>query len=325
MPSATASSAQRELPTRPCSSPLKAMKLTGLYLNRTPVTDLAPLAGMPMEMLNLYETPVKDLSPLKGMPIKFLWLNRTKVSDLSPIATCPLVSLTLHRTKVADISPLRRVETLERLHIGETPVSDLTPLAKLKLSRLIFTPGTIKKGMEDLPRSGREDGAPNAYARFAALVHGRPPSELQDLLDFVDVATGRERVPLDEVEPIESVCRRFATAAMSHGSLSREVHESMAIAMNRIGGRSNCGEGGEARAGALKGLPSGSPPSLEFGDKPAARLAVGKAFGAHRRPAAQAPFGLHAVAEQHPALRIVLENNAPDPARRTRQRVKGSA
>jgi glutamate synthase domain-containing protein 2/glutamate synthase domain-containing protein 1/glutamate synthase domain-containing protein 3 len=105
----------------------------------------------------------------------------------------------------------------------------------------------IKKGMEDLPRSGREDGAPNAYARFAALVHGRPPSELQDLLDFVDVATGRERVPLDEVEPIESVCRRFATAAMSHGSLSREVHESMAIAMNRIGGRSNCGEGGEAR------------------------------------------------------------------------------
>jgi len=52
-------------------------------------------------------------------------------------------------------------------------------------------------------------------------------------------------VPLDEVEPVEAITRRFVTAAMSYGSISKEAHETIAIAMNRIGGRSNCGEGGE--------------------------------------------------------------------------------
>lgn len=54
-------------------------------------------------------------------------------------------------------------------------------------------------------------------------------------------------VPLDEVEPAEAIVKRFMTGAMSFGSLSREVHETMAIAMNRLGGRSNSGEGGEDR------------------------------------------------------------------------------
>ena len=55
----------------------------------------------------------------------------------------------------------------------------------------------------------------------------------------------REVVPLEEVEPIESIVTRFATGAMSYGSISKEAHETLAVAMNRIGGRSNCGEGGE--------------------------------------------------------------------------------
>src|SRR5205085_5097532 len=52
-------------------------------------------------------------------------------------------------------------------------------------------------------------------------------------------------VPLDEVEPVESILRRFATGAMSFGSISKEAHETLAIAMNRLGARSNTGEGGE--------------------------------------------------------------------------------
>ncbi len=55
----------------------------------------------------------------------------------------------------------------------------------------------------------------------------------------------RPRVPIDEVEPVSSIVRRFATGAMSYGSISAEAHETLAIAMNRIGGKSNCGEGGE--------------------------------------------------------------------------------
>ena len=55
----------------------------------------------------------------------------------------------------------------------------------------------------------------------------------------------REAVPIEEVEPVEDIVVRFCTGAMSYGSISAEAHETLAIAMNRIGGRSNTGEGGE--------------------------------------------------------------------------------
>src|SRR5204862_3721083 len=59
------------------------------------------------------------------------------------------------------------------------------------------------------------------------------------------VAPGRAPLPLDEVEPVASIVKRFVTGAMSFGSISAEAHETLAIAMNRIGARSNSGEGGE--------------------------------------------------------------------------------
>ena len=80
------------------------------------------------------------------------------------------------------------------------------------------------------------------YERFAGLVNGRAPLEPRDLLETVDAA---EPAPLDEVEPVDSIVRRFSGGAMSHGALSAEAHETIAIAMNRLGGRSNSGEGGE--------------------------------------------------------------------------------
>ncbi len=52
-------------------------------------------------------------------------------------------------------------------------------------------------------------------------------------------------IPIEEVEPVESIVRRFKTGAMSYGSISKEAHETMAIAMNRLHGKSNSGEGGE--------------------------------------------------------------------------------
>ena len=64
---------------------------------------------------------------------------------------------------------------------------------------------------------------------------------MRGLLDFKP----RDAVPLDEVEPIEAIMQRFKTGAMSYGSISKEAHETLAIAMNRIGGKSNTGEGGE--------------------------------------------------------------------------------
>src|SRR6266404_1194249 len=85
--------------------------------------------------------------------------------------------------------------------------------------------------------------APDAkkYSAFEELAEHQGPVFLRDLLDTVpDTA-----VPLGEVEPLESILKRFSTQAMSLGSLSPEAHRTLALAMNQLGGRSNTGEGGE--------------------------------------------------------------------------------
>ncbi|HEY8216045.1 MAG TPA: glutamate synthase-related protein [Acidimicrobiia bacterium] len=80
------------------------------------------------------------------------------------------------------------------------------------------------------------------YARFRDLVEQRPVTELHDLLELVPAGAP---LPVDEVDGIETITCRFSTGAMSHGALSAQAHETLAIAMNMIGGKSNCGEGGE--------------------------------------------------------------------------------
>ena len=80
------------------------------------------------------------------------------------------------------------------------------------------------------------------YKEFAALVNDRPVSCIRDLLG---VNFARDPISIDEVEPIEAVLARFDSAGMSLGALSPEAHEALAIAMNRLGARSNSGEGGE--------------------------------------------------------------------------------
>ncbi len=80
------------------------------------------------------------------------------------------------------------------------------------------------------------------YQRFADLVNQRPIANLRDLLGFKNNITP---VDLEKVEPIEDILKRFDSAAMSLGALSPEAHETLAEAMNRLGGRSNSGEGGE--------------------------------------------------------------------------------
>jgi len=93
--------------------------------------------------------------------------------------------------------------------------------------------------VEDVLEAGLSDG----YRRYAELVQRRPVANLRDLLDF---ASRRAPALLADVEPAEAILRRFSTAAMSHGALSGVTHETLAIAMNRLGGASNSGEGGEA-------------------------------------------------------------------------------
>ena len=87
------------------------------------------------------------------------------------------------------------------------------------------------------------DGDPDAYQRFAAAINSQTAREchLRGLLKF----RPRTGIPLQQVEPAKEIVKRFCTGAMSYGSISAEAHETLAIAMNRLGGKSNTGEGGE--------------------------------------------------------------------------------
>ncbi len=104
----------------------------------------------------------------------------------------------------------------------------------------LFTPDTIHK----LQHSCRTNDY-KLFKEYAGLIDEQATklNTIRGLLKFKN----RPSVPIDEVEPIENILKRFSTGAMSFGSLSKEVHETLAEAMNSIGGKSNSGEGGEFR------------------------------------------------------------------------------
>jgi glutamate synthase (NADPH/NADH) large chain len=108
--------------------------------------------------------------------------------------------------------------------------------------RHLWSPATVAS----LQKAVRLQDA-KSYAEYARLINeqGSSPYTLRGCWDFKPAG---EAVPLEEVEPAAQIVRRFATGAMSFGSISREAHENLAIAMNRIGGKSNSGEGGEDEA-----------------------------------------------------------------------------
>ncbi len=106
------------------------------------------------------------------------------------------------------------------------------------------------------------------FKEYTALMDSTS-QKMCTLRGLLDLKFADQPIPLDEVEPVESIMKRFATGAMSYGSISKEAHETLAIAMNRIGGRSNTGEGGEdparfvpdpngdSRSSAIKQVASG--------------------------------------------------------------------
>ncbi|MFC6716833.1 glutamate synthase large subunit [Natrialbaceae archaeon GCM10025810] len=102
-----------------------------------------------------------------------------------------------------------------------------------------WNPQTVG-ALQQAVRSGDYD----RYKEFAELINDQNET-LQTLRGLLEFDSDRDPVPLEEVEPVADVVERFSTAAMSLGSLSPEAHENNSIAMNRIGGKSNSGEGGE--------------------------------------------------------------------------------
>jgi len=121
----------------------------------------------------------------------------------------------------------------------------------------MWTPDSIAK-LQHSTRSGPENGGYKTYKEYAHLINDQSKRHmtLRGLFEFkLDPS---KAILLDEVEPAKEIVKRFATGAMSLGSISTEAHATLAVAMNRIGGKSNTGEGGEDQNrynNELKGIP----------------------------------------------------------------------
>jgi glutamate synthase (NADPH/NADH) large chain len=124
----------------------------------------------------------------------------------------------------------------------------------------LFNPDTVFR-LQHATRERRYD----VYREYTKLVDDQAEN-LMTMRGLFKLRTGaRPAVPIDEVEPVSSIVKRFSTGAMSYGSISQEAHETLAIAMNRLGGKSNTGEGGEdverlldpERRSAIKQVASG--------------------------------------------------------------------
>ena len=103
----------------------------------------------------------------------------------------------------------------------------------------LFNPATIHK----LQLAARTNSY-EVYKDYAKLINDYAQN-MATLRGLLELKFPNEPIPIDEVEPVEEICTRFKSGAMSYGSISKEAHEALAIAMNRIGGKSNTGEGGE--------------------------------------------------------------------------------
>ena len=160
-------------------------------------------------------------------------------------------------------------EEVERRHLKAYPADGILP-AHRKLDvggeyqwrregePHLFDPETVFR-LQHSTRSGRYD----IFKQYTARVDEQ--SERLMTLRGLFAFTDRQPVPLEEVEPVAEIVKRFSTGAMSYGSISAEAHQTLAIAMNRLGGKSNTGEGGEdsdrlqdpARRSAIKQVASG--------------------------------------------------------------------
>ena len=153
-------------------------------------------------------------------------------------------------SKLGGVTLEQIAEEVRRRHLTAYPLDGI-PLAHRLLAvggeyqwrregePRLFDPETVFR-LQHSTRSGR-------YDIFKQYTHhiDTQSERLMTLRGLLRFASDRRPVPIEEVEPVSEIVKRFSTGAMSYGSISKEAHETLAIAMNRIGGRSNTGEGGE--------------------------------------------------------------------------------
>jgi glutamate synthase domain-containing protein 2/glutamate synthase domain-containing protein 1/glutamate synthase domain-containing protein 3 len=156
---------------------------------------------------------------------------------------------TASRIEGVDLGVLARESLLKHQFAMQPPHESETELRvggeyqyRVRGERHLLNPVTVSK-LQQAVRQGKFE----SYREFADVVD-QQNRDLLMLRGMFDFKPPGKPVPLEEVEPAAEIVKRFATGAMSFGSISKEAHETLAIAMNRIGGKSNTGEGGEDEA-----------------------------------------------------------------------------
>ncbi len=143
--------------------------------------------------------------------------------------------------EIAEGVKFRHNRAFDPLGLGVDTSMDSIGFHKLRSGREkedhLYNPAVIT-----LLQQAVREGDYEKFRAYTSLVDNELPHTLRGLLELIPAG---EPVPIEEVEPESSIVRRFKTGAMSYGSISEEAHETLAIAMNRLGGKSNTGEGGE--------------------------------------------------------------------------------
>ncbi|MGB7761366.1 MAG: glutamate synthase large subunit [Bryobacteraceae bacterium] len=172
---------------------------------------------------------------------------------------------TVSRIEGVDLDVLAREAILKHQHAFQPVHESDTDLAiggtyqyRARGEYHLFNPQTIAK----LQHAVRQESFAT-FQEYTDLID-RQNHQLTTLRGLLEIKKSDQPIPLEEVEPVASIVKRFATGAMSFGSISKEAHETLALAMNRIGGKSNTGEGGEdeerfadGRRSAIKQVASG--------------------------------------------------------------------
>ncbi|MFK7839387.1 MAG: glutamate synthase large subunit [Bdellovibrionales bacterium] len=243
--------------------------------------DFATLIGMGADTVNAYLTEETILAAerngkLDGVDADKAVANYTKAIDAGVLKI-------MSKMGISDVNSYRGARLFEALGLSDEFVGDYfpgvpTPISGLGVYHLqerIIAQHERGLGADTLEKGGfirlRKDQLPHAidkwkadllqksvhqddpaesyetyqqYARFIDHQANKNPIYVRDLMGF-DHSNANQPVSVDDVEPVEEVMKRLMTGAMSMGSISPEAHETLAIALNRIGGKSNTGEGGE--------------------------------------------------------------------------------
>ncbi|MDG4553908.1 MAG: glutamate synthase large subunit [Candidatus Competibacter sp.] len=207
-------------------------------------------------------------------------ISKMGISTINSYRGAQLFEIVGLRDEVVNLCFKDTVSRLQGAGFGELEAEQAELARRAWKHRLPIEPGGLLKYIHggeyhaynpDVVQTLQQAVASGDYAdyqSFARLVNERPVATLRDLLRLKPAA---QPIPLDEVEPIEAILPRFDSAGMSLGALSPEAHETLAEAMNRLGGRSNSGEGGEdpARYGTAKMSKIKQVASGRFGVTPA--------------------------------------------------------